>query len=363
MSGKRSVFILIPLLLVFTGCGREPSPKEPAQIPPDAPPAAAQSSKAFAPVVMMESEESKQQDAIKEKARETFQNGDFDRLEQMAAEYRSDKDRYPEGRSKLTFFYGGLTELDETNSDEFWTARLKALDQWVKVHPDSVTAPVALADTWINYAWKARGHGYADSVDSQSFQLFEQRTALAHAILNEAGKKEAKCPGYWWVMQNVALDEGWSKSEYEKLFDMAIQSNPNFFEYYAKKSNYLLPRWYGVPGDWEEYVESAADKIGGEEGDVLYARLVWRMIQQRAYSRIYKETKISWARTKKGFDLLHKRYPASLPVASEYCLEAGMMEEKETMKALFDELAGRVDLSIWLDKGRFEAFRDWAFDK
>jgi hypothetical protein len=359
----KSVFILIPFLVISAGCKRQSLPNDTAQNPPDAAPIDAQTSKAFAPVVLTESDESKEQEAIKEKARKTLQAGDYDKLELMASGYRSAKDRYPDGRSKLTFFYDGLSELDETNSDEVWTAHIKALDRWVTVHPDSITAPVALADAWISYAWKARGHDYADSVDSQSLQLFQQRTASAHAVLNDAGEARVKCPVYWQVMQDVALDEGWSKSDYEKLFAAAVQNYPDFFEYYAEKSNYLLPRWYGAPGDWEAYVESAADKVGGEEGDVLYARLVWSMIQQRAYNRIFEETRISWARSRRGLELLHKRYPASLKVASEYCLQAGAMREKDTMKVMFEELAGRVDLSIWFDEGRFEAFRDWAFDK
>ncbi len=297
------------------------------------------------------------------KTRKAFKSKDLVGLETAAEEYRTSKDCFPDGHSKLACFYDALSELAENAPDAQWTTHIQELASWVKEHPDSITARIAIAQTWINFAWKARGHEYADSVKDQGWQLFGQRTSAAHAILKEAAKLKSKCPMYWFAMQRIALNEGWPNADYDALFQQAIKENPGVFSYHFSKINYLMPRWYGKEGDWEAFADDAANKVGGDDGDVLYARLVWEMKQKRVYDRIYEQAKISWKRAKHGFEVLHERYPQSLSITSEYCVESGLMKEKPQMQVLFNELGGRVDMSIWFDQGRFEAFRDWAFDK
>ncbi len=156
---------------------------------------------------------------------------------------------------------------------------------------------------------------------------------------------------YWFAMQRIALNEGWPNADYESaIYKMPSKGILEVFSYHFSKVNYLMPRWYGKEGDWEAFADDAATKIGGDDGDILYARLVWEMKQKRVYDRIYEEARISWKRARHGFELLHQRYPESLSVTSEFCLESGMMKEKQPMQTLFNELGGRVDLSMWFDQ-------------
>jgi hypothetical protein len=159
------------------------------------------------------------------------------------------------------------------------------------------------------------------------------------------------------------LNESWPLNEYDALFDDAVKNNPGYFCYYGDKVNYLLPRWFGKEGDWEAFINKAANNIGGDDGDVLYARLVWDVKRMQVYNYIYEETKISWPRAKHGFEVLHQRYPQSLSITSEYCVECCLNEDVPQMRALFNELGGRVDLRAWLEKDRFETLRGLAFEK
>lgn len=346
--------------LIVAGCGQKKSPE--TAVPQKTGPQVA-SSAAFAPVVVTVSEETKEGKSIMAKAESTLKTKKYDVLEATAAEYRTTKACFPNGHSKLACLYEGLSGPGGNAADSQWTNHIQELAQWAKERPDSITARIALAQTWIDFAWKARGHDFSDKVPDESWQLFSDRTTAAHTILQAASKIPSKCPMYWFLMQRVALNEGWKSTDCEALFQDAVKNNPGVFSYYFAEINYLLPRWYGQGGDWEAFAEDAANKIGGDDGDVLYARLAWDMKQKRIYDHLYKESKMSWPRAKRGFEILHKRLPGSLSVTSEYCIEAGMMEEKQQMRTLFNELAGRVDLSNWFDQRRFEAFRDWAFDK
>ena len=37
-----------------------------------------------------------------------------------------------------------------------------------------------------------------------------------------------------------------------------------------KKPGYLLPKWYGKPGDAEKFAETIADRLGGPQGNFVY---------------------------------------------------------------------------------------------
>ncbi len=70
--------------------------------------------------------------------------------------------------------------------------------------PDSITARVALAGSWVGYAADARGDGYADTVSQENWKLFKERVANAHNELIEAKKLEQKSArsGMWRCCQS-----------------------------------------------------------------------------------------------------------------------------------------------------------------
>jgi hypothetical protein len=309
----RYLFIVLMLALAQTGCKRRPisgASSSASAASPD------KSSPAFAPVVISNSEEETEIKNIIAKSKANLQTKKFAELEADAETYRTGKEYFPDGLSKIGCFYSGFSSEEMTDAER--TGNAKTIAEWIKQYPDSITARIALAELWIDYAWHARGHEYADQVADEAFKLFSQRIANAHAVLKAAAGLKSKCPMYWYFMEDIALSEGWSNKDYEALFLDAIKNNPGFSGYYKSRVIYLLPRWYGKEGDWEKFAESSADKIGGDDGDVLYARLVWTVKDLQIYNYIYEETKISWPRAKRGFEVLQKRFPQSLSVTSEY---------------------------------------------
>ena len=65
-------------------------------------------------------------------------------------------------------------------------SNLRQIQSWVDATPKSITARVALAHVYVNYAWDARGDGTSDTVSENGRNLFGQRLEKAKVVLDEA---------------------------------------------------------------------------------------------------------------------------------------------------------------------------------
>lgn len=241
----------------------------------------------------------------------------FAELDQIAARLRRGE-RQASGTWLLPEFYEGLVG----GMDGDVVARRTLLEQWHNEIPESQTAVVALAEWWIDYAWKARGAGWANTVNDESWKLFAERLDVARRTLCTLNSKDVICPHWYHAMLTVALGESWSDADYDKVYNEAITRWPDYYSFYFQKSHHLLPRWGGRPGQWEAYAEDATK--GHPDGDMLYARIVWS--KAVFYQNVFGESNADWPRTRRGMEGLLALYPASgwnLAYACSLALDAG----------------------------------------
>ena len=240
-------------------------------------------------ITIVETIETKEIRDITNQANILFQAKDYDGLDAFARKLRNSKERYANGSWKFYFVYVGLN-LSEKAPDAEWAAHLAALHDWINAKPNSITARVALANDLVSYAWKARGSDWADKVTDEGWSLFDQRLNEAFQVLNEAKPLNEQCPFWWSVMLQTELGLCRERAEYDATFEEATRAWPDYSPYYCRRAWYLLPRWSGTEGEWESDLEKSADRIGGEEGDLLYARTVWSMHQSRLFTNIFEES-------------------------------------------------------------------------
>jgi hypothetical protein len=104
-------------------------------------------------------------------------------------------------------------------------------------------------------------------------------------------------PQWYLQMQGVALDQQWDRAAFDALAERALAHELGYLGYHyfaVAESNYLLPKWYGKPGDTERYAAEVADRIGGDEGDAATA--------QQMFARIGNDWSESVWKTKAAFD-------------------------------------------------------------
>lgn len=288
----------------------------------------------------------------------------FTQLDAIADAVRLDKSRFSGGAWKLHKLYLGLKEPANSREapDAEWELHIEKLKRWVARKPDSITARVGLADAYTEYAWQARGRGFANTVTENGWQQFEERLATAEKILTAAKRLRAKCPHWYAVWQTVALGQGWELSRYNKLFEEAIAFEPAYHYFYSNKAQFLLPRWHGDEGDWERFADETAERIGGKQGSIIYYVIATDLFYYYRDRTFFTETKISWEKIKKGFADLDETYGTSMHGLNELCRIAGQAGDRPFTQALLSRIGDNWDPETWKTRQYFEHYKAWAYD-
>jgi len=309
-------------------------------------------------VVVLETAEAMELKELTNKARTLLTTRDYDGLDDCLDKLRSAKKCWATGRWKLSDAYTGLVPADEA-ADAEWVGRLAALRHWVAAKPESVSARVALADFLTAFAWKARGAGGAGTVTDEGWQLFRQRLDESMNVLTEAGNLKAKCPEFWVIKMRTALGLQYDKPRFNAIFDEAVRFAPDYESFYFRRAIYLLPRWYGGQGEWEADLMKSADRLGGKDGDELYARIVWA-VHKYGSADVFKENDLSWARVDRGFEVIVEHFPDSLAAKSERANLAVLAHDREKSRQYFDQTFRQVDLSVWASRDDFVSYAVWV---
>jgi hypothetical protein len=292
-------------------------------------------------------------------SRRLLEEQDFATIEKQANELRRSKRKLRQGRWELQPFYEGLDFTYNGSDDpDKWRKARTLLDAWHKQFPESITEPVVRAHTLINYAWDARGTGWAREVPEEGWKQMRTRLKEARDVLEAAAKLPARCPEWYDAMQNVALGQVWTRKEFDQLFEEAVKFEPSYYSYYFNKAYYLTPRWYGRYGEWEDFAADAATRYDSKEGQALYARIAWS--KNFLFGNIFRESRIRWPRMREGFDDILGQYPHSLWNLNNYAFFACKARDRDTATRLFEKIGEDFDYDVWHSQNQFAAAKRWA---
>lgn len=115
--------------------------------------------------------------------------------------------------------------------------------------PNSPYPLMLKGNFYIDYAWYARGNGYADSVTAEGGRLFEDRLAVAKQSFEDAWKLNPQDPHIAEQMIRVELGLGDGRDNMELWFNRAMNLNPADYDACQSKLYYLTPKWYGSDAD------------------------------------------------------------------------------------------------------------------
>lgn len=229
---------------------------------------------------------------------------DYDGLERVADNYRTTKATFADGEWKLSVFYDEIAYYLRKRPEEDWVGRLDKLKEWVAAKPDSITARVALAECLDGYAFHGRGAAYANEVQEEQWRRFQERLQEAKDVLDQAKSLQNKCPGWWAAYLRLAVGLQWDRSQYDTFLASALAYEPTYSVFYYRAAWYFLPWWFGNDGDWENFAKSAADRIGGNNGDILYTRIIWFMARRATQDVVTQNPRIQWQRVNNGIKLI-----------------------------------------------------------
>jgi hypothetical protein len=280
----------------------------------------------------------------------------FEELDCLADHSRSTEERFPGGMWKLHELYKSVSSpvpYPRHATQEDWDALLQRLQDWVTARPKSVAARIALASAYIGYAADARGDDDANTVSQSGWKLFRERTAEAKRILEESSSLPTKCPEWYVIMQQVAQNEGWSEAKTRGLYDQAIQFEPGYYYYARVLASNLLPKWGGEPGATEKFVQQAADRIGGEQGDILYFQVA---SANSVMCACESDPHLSLARIERGFEASEKLYGVSMLNLNRIAFLAALSRLSDELFAdkAFARIGDQWDEETWTMENDFE---------
>ena len=282
--------------------------------------------------------------------------GKFRKLDCLADSVRSRKETFPGGMWKIHTIYSGLAKPPLHATQEDWNRHIKLLQLWVSSRPRSITARVALAESYVNYGADARGMGLADTVSESGWKLLKERTAKAKRILERASTLSAKDPEWYFAMQTIALGN-WEPDARQALLDQAVKFEPAYYYYYRAHAYSILPKWGGEEGEAEKFVQTAADRIGGDAGDILYFRVAGTLVCGCPNE---PQLKLSWPRIQKGFAAVEKQNgtaPENWNLLAHMALSFG---DAAVADKLLVKIGDQWSEDIWQISSAFESAKQWA---
>lgn len=168
-----------------------------------------------------------------------FDRGDFDEVEKILDEVQATP------RLRKNFIGRFVDYQDETLAGK----PLASLETWVARKPRSSRALACRAASRVEWAWQARGNSYADQVPQSAWKVFGERLELARQDVQRAMELDPKNAFAPAVGVKVAMGLSLGRDQAEAYVAAAEAADPTEFEAHLNMLTFLLPRWFGEPGE------------------------------------------------------------------------------------------------------------------
>ncbi len=280
----------------------------------------------------------------------SFGAGNFKALIDTAEVWKTKNCLLNDGETRIGFWLSGFTKYFDKNKD--WGKSLEQIERFKNTYPKSVLPLLAEARYWSDYAYDARGSGYASTVSEDAWKLFRERMIKSETILFNTRTEASNWPMWYWQIIRVESLLGRDLEEKNKLFLEGTQKFRNEIAIYTEMSNYLEPRW---GGSWSEVdrIASYADKtVQSEPPDATYTRMYWATgSMMQSQEDFFSKTQVSWPKMRAGFISLLKIYPKSTSIGNSLLKYSCLAKDKETYLeyrktiTLLDPGSWRADLT------------------
>lgn len=256
----RQFCLLLALLLICT-------PIIQAQVLDDLP-----TTESVSPVVKPTPEQAVQADRAQ--WRQLLAEGNYAELERIANELRAKRSKYANGRGKdWKFYWIPLKDNHHAMSEEDYRQAFIKVEAWLQATPDSVAARLMLANLYHHYAFLARGGAYAAETADEKLRMFTERSQKARQYLDEIAADPTHVDNVHRRLQIETAKGIGEKPDIQLVYD-GLQSDPLNMELVHGMAICLLPRWYGDPGELEEFADEIVRRTERDCGAFQYLTVV-----------------------------------------------------------------------------------------
>lgn len=297
---------------------------------------------------------------------ESLRQENYDLLEDLVLQLAADPECFPwaANTSKVGYLFSQFLHRRTLEGDE--KSRQSALERWHQKQPESVAARLARVWQLIEAAWAARGSGFAATVSQEGWNQFYRLLGEAREILLPMMEnKDVPLEAYFQLLV-IAKGEQWEETAVVPFVDELLQREPAYVRAHVARVEMLMPRWGGEVPDSEAYARRVADKIGGENGNILYARLASGLQCYYPATTFFDETLFDPQRVFRGLELLSQRTPPDWHAANVGLLFSFGLEDKQQgqrfSKVLLQSNEPVWSQSCWRNEQSFMQVTRWAWN-
>ena len=211
---------------------------------------------------------------------------------------------------------------------------------------------------YIDWAWEARGRGWASTVTDEGWKLFGERLKIASACLRDAIRIDPTDSEAMERMITVCMGQGLPRADIEKYLQAAVRANPSGVQAYENALNSLQPRWGGSRQEMIALTDQCLQRMREEpKATPWLVNIRMRMhydsaddlcistqdsAEADALRMLYWARPEVWKDVEETFELALKRSPNSRLIKSYYASEAIRCQQWVTADRLFTELGDRA---------------------
>ncbi len=273
---------------------------------------------------------------------------DFKQLDALYDQWCTGKDRFPDGRWKLSQYPEALARNFSAWNN--WTKDLAMLQAWRQESPQSEAAAYAEAIYWRTYAWKSRGAGYASTVSKEGWDIFRERLAKAKEALVGSRAQGHRCAAPYAFDLYLMKEMGATEDEVKAAYADAARKFPEYHNIHFAMARVYEPKWGGSAAQYERFATQVAEQTKSFEGMGMYARLYWAVDRRNDLPFLNQPGQAPhWAKLKAGYDDLMRLYPSSMHNLGKYAGVACRSTDSELYRSLRTKLDGHEHEAEMLD--------------
>ena len=169
------------------------------------------------------------------------------------------------------------------------------------------------ADFYIQYAWEARGSGFADTVTPEGWEKFEARLKIARKALGEAWLARPGESRTANLMLVIAKGLNYSRAEMEKWFERAMIADGDNQEACKLKLDWLDPKWHGTQEDLLAFGRACRDTGNWHAGITVLIGHAHMIVYSRLPSKTARQKYMSSPEVKNDIVSVYKEYLYNYP--------------------------------------------------
>jgi hypothetical protein len=202
---------------------------------------------------------------------------------------------------ELQGFYGAL-RLGDKESQAQCVDQLKGLLKWKAAYPKSLTATIALANWYMDYA--EAGNVTPPRIDGRlddEGEMTQEKTCMDKATdaLKEGMSGTVDDPQFYVAWLKICKAQGSPRQEAEWFFYKGVGIAKEYVPLYIAMTDYLMP-YEHAEVEPEKSMKTWANRFPGPRGDALYGYLLREDATNYPWPQFFSVPNLDYGRGKNG---------------------------------------------------------------